>query len=313
MWAGKRIHRILEETALSKAVSRRRIAEILVLGLLLAYLVATRLLSRPPAPTPPHVPQPVSRVRQTPDAAIRARAMGDSQSQRGEFDEAIHSYRQALQLDPSNHDLFKALKQAIRSCKAAKFVFAGELQCGEALPAPKSATQARVMGDSRFKRGDYDAAIDSYEKGLKLSPSSAELQEKLDAAMQACEKDRVTLPVPFTCGARNPLVRLIPPASHPQVFRVGVGDVPIPADDIERILVPVGELTVPPSSKAPPGAFVVFPMRVNIDGDVTPGETESDENGLGPLVLSAAQAWKFHPPTIGGEQQAIDLHVIVIF
>jgi len=34
---------------------------------------------------------------------------------------------------------------------------------------------------------------------------------------------------------------------------------------------------------------------------------------LGPLVLSAAQAWKFQPPTIMGEQHAIDLHVIVIF
>ena len=299
---------------MSQGFTRSNLLASLTLGSLLAYLAATARPQGPrPTPTSPQVPRPVSRVPQNPNAMTRARVIGDFQYQRGEYDDAIHSYRQWLQLDPSNLEVRQRLRKTIRLCKAENSMLGEDFRCGATPPAPKSAAQARVMGDSQFKRGEYDEAIDSYKKGLKLAPSSAELHKKLAAAMQACQNDRVTLPVPFTCGTRNPLVRLIPPASHPQVVHPGVTDEPIPADDIERILVPVGKLTVPPSSKAPPGAFVVFPIRINIGGDVTPGETESDENGLGPLVLSAAQAWKFQPPTIMGEQHAIDLHVIVIF
>ena len=299
---------------MSQRITRWSLAAILTLGLPLAYRMATAQPQSPkPAPTSPQPPPPLSVVPQTRNAVTRGLTLGDFHFQRGEYDEAIAAYRRSLQLDPGNSEIIQRIKKTIRYCKMEIRVLGGDYVCGAAPPAPKSAMQARVMGDSQFKRGEYDEAIDSYQKGLKLAPSSAELRNKLDAAMKACQKDRVTLPVPFTCGARTPLVKLLTPASYPRVVHPGVTEESIPQDDIERILQPVGKLTVPPASNAPLGAFILFPMRVNIGGDVTPGETESDENGLGPLVLAAARAWKFRPPTIKGEHHAIDLRVIVIF
>jgi hypothetical protein len=169
------------------------------------------------------------------------------------------------------------------------------------------------MGDSQYHRGEYDDAIASYQEGLKLAPSSVDLHNKLDAAMKACRKSRVTLPVPFTCGARNPLVKLIPPATYPRVVRPGTREVTIPADEIERVLQPVGKLSVPPSSNAPPGAFVTFAVEVGISDNVILGQVESDGSGLAQQVLPAAKAWKFRPPMVRGKPVSITVHVIVIF
>jgi len=296
----------------SASPQRWALAAILALGLPLAFLAA-QTQGPSPAPTSTQPPPPLSKAPHTPNTVTRGLVMGDFKFHRGEYDEAIAAYRQSLQLAPSNSEIVRRITKTIRYCKAEIRVIGGDYLCGAAPPAPKSATEARTVGDSQFKRGEYDAAIDSYKEGLKLAPSSTELHSKLNAAIRACERDRATVPVPFTCGARAPFIKLIPPASYHRVVHPGVTEESIPQDDIERVLQPVGKLTVPTSSNAPPGAFVAFPMRVNIGGDVSPGETESDENGLGRAVLSAAQAWRFRPPTIRGEQHAIDLHVIVIF
>lgn len=312
-WSGKLVHRIRKGTAMLQGVTRWSLAAILTLGLLLVYLAARRPHSFWPATTSRRVPQPVSVAPQTPNPAIQARVMGDFHFKRGNWDEAIAAYKAALQLDPTNREVPQKLKDAIQGCKLEKRILGGDFRCGAPPPAPKSATQARVMGDLQFERGEYDEAIDSYKKGLKLAPSNAELQNRLDTAMKACQKDRVTLPVPFTCGARNPLVKLIPPGpparwdGHVDYGRL------VPANYLEISLEPVGSLSVPPSSNAPPMAVVVIAIHIDTSGDVTPAEVAFDENGLAPQVLEAAKAWKFHPPTLRGIPVGVSTQAIVVF
>jgi cytochrome c-type biogenesis protein CcmH/NrfG len=57
------------------------------------------------------------------------------------------------------------------------------------------------MGDFHFKLGEYDDAIASFREGLKLDPSNAELRQKLQEAIKACQSERATLGGNLKCGA----------------------------------------------------------------------------------------------------------------
>jgi tetratricopeptide (TPR) repeat protein len=56
--------------------------------------------------------------------------MGDFHLGRGEYDEAISSYQEGLNLDPSNAALRKKLDAAIRTCKKESAVLGENLSCG---------------------------------------------------------------------------------------------------------------------------------------------------------------------------------------
>jgi hypothetical protein len=58
-----------------------------------------------------------------------------------------------------------------------------------------------TMGDFHVTRGEYDDAIASYQKGLKLDPSNSLLLQKLEAGIKACKKENAILNEGMKCGS----------------------------------------------------------------------------------------------------------------
>jgi hypothetical protein len=58
------------------------------------------------------------------------------------------------------------------------------------------------LGDFHYKRGEYDDAIASYEEGLRMDPTNAELRQKLEETINACKKENAILNESFKCGGR---------------------------------------------------------------------------------------------------------------
>jgi len=56
------------------------------------------------------------------------------------------------------------------------------------------------MGRFHRGRGEYDEAIASFQEGLKLDPSNAEIRQELEKTIQACKKENAILNEGFKCG-----------------------------------------------------------------------------------------------------------------
>jgi serpin B len=111
---------------------------------------------------------------------------------------------------------------------------------------------------------------------------------------------------------RNPVVTLITSGEyHPLTLPVRKGMV-VPEYNVDGGLKPTN-LAIPPVPDAPAGAFVVFSIIIDPDGNVTPARLAADENGLGPQVMAAAKAWKFNPPTVRGAPVSTSIQVKVTF
>jgi len=69
-------------------------------------------------------------------------------------------------------------------------------------PIDQKAVRAAItMGDFLLGRGEYDDAIASYQKGLKLDPSNSLLLQKLEAGIKACKKENAILNEGLKCGS----------------------------------------------------------------------------------------------------------------
>jgi TonB family protein len=85
-----------------------------------------------------------------------------------------------------------------------------------------------------------------------------------------------------------------------------------PGSSVEGGLKPVN-LAMAPIPGAPAGAFVVFMISIDPNGNVTPTRILSDSDGLGPLAMAAAKKWKFNPPTVKGKPVSTSVAVKVAF
>jgi len=65
----------------------------------------------------------------------------------------------------------------------------------------KAVRAAMTMGDFHLGRGEYDDAIASYQKGLRLDPSNSLLLQKLEAGIKACKKENAILNEGLKCGS----------------------------------------------------------------------------------------------------------------
>lgn len=152
-----------------------------------------------PAPSPspsPKVELPSPPLDQSPVSVRGKAAEGDYHLRRGEFDQAIDLYQQALKLDPSNPGIIQKLAQAIKACKTENAVMDSHDKCGADL------IKKRISdGDYHLRRGEFDQAIASYQEGWKLDPSNALLRKKLDGAIQACKQENAVEALHLKCGA----------------------------------------------------------------------------------------------------------------
>ena len=79
--------------------------------------------------------------------------------------------------------------------------------CEAPSPAAPAADSVRVRaklaeGNFYVHRGEYDQAIASFQEGLKLDPSSAELRYQLDRAIKACNTQNKVTNEHHSCGER---------------------------------------------------------------------------------------------------------------
>jgi len=65
---------------------------------------------------------------------------------------------------------------------------------------PKEVKAKLTMGRFHRGRGEYDEAIASFQEGLKLDPSNAEIRQELEKTIQACKKENAILNEGFKCG-----------------------------------------------------------------------------------------------------------------
>ena len=66
---------------------------------------------------------------------------------------------------------------------------------------PKEVKASLTMGRFHRQRGEYDDAIASFQRGLRLDPSNAEIRKELDATITACKKENSILNEGLKCGA----------------------------------------------------------------------------------------------------------------
>jgi tetratricopeptide (TPR) repeat protein len=100
-----------------------------------------------PAPGTRPIPHPAA-------AAVSAREvkakinMGDFHLGRGEYDEAITSYDEGLQLDPSNTTLRQKLNAAVKACQKQNSILNEGMNC--AAPSPVPSAQGQEIGEAKM-------------------------------------------------------------------------------------------------------------------------------------------------------------------
>jgi len=108
--------------------------------------------------------------------------LGDSQLRFGAFQEAVGSFKMAVERDPKNADYYRNLSRA----------YSGLKQYDEALTAAKrsvelepTASSYRALGDVHLAQKRYDEAIAAYEKGAAAAPSNPDIPMGLGRALVA--------------------------------------------------------------------------------------------------------------------------------
>ena len=161
---------------------------------------------QPAGNPPPAVAAPLSALERETRNKI---TVGDFHLGRGEYDDAIVSYREGFKLDPSNTILRYKLNRAIETCKKENAALNEGFTCGvgnPTRPTPISIGNRIGRGDSYLGEGKYDDAIASYQEGLKMDPSNAEIRYKLNAAIESCKKENSVLNLGLKCGAGGPAI-----------------------------------------------------------------------------------------------------------
>jgi TonB family protein len=117
---------------------------------------------------------------------------------------------------------------------------------------------------------------------------------------------------PAAAAVRNPVVQLLPSGPF-QAWTRPIQKGQIATDNsVDGGLRPIND-AVPPLPNAPAGAYVVFTINIDNDGNVKPVRYLSDDNGLSPQVMAAAKDWKFNPPTVKGKPVSTSISVKIPF
>lgn len=72
---------------------------------------------------------------------------------------------------------------------------------GSPEPTDEAGRKLTTLGDFHLQRGEYDDAIESYQRGLRINPSDAALRARLNSAIESCKKEVAILHTEDKCGA----------------------------------------------------------------------------------------------------------------
>jgi stress-induced-phosphoprotein 1 len=119
------------------------------------------------------------------EQAELAKEKGNQAVKSKQYDEAISHYTEAIKLDPTNHVYYSNRS----SVYAAKKDFVNALKDGEKAVEINSTWSKGYLrkGIAQFYLGKYEAAINTFNKGLELGPDNAQLKKYLTDAKKGLE------------------------------------------------------------------------------------------------------------------------------
>lgn len=108
--------------------------------------------------------------------------------QKGEVEKSIGLYTQAIEIDPDNHVLYSNRSAAYMKQDSKSKALKDAERCVELAPEWTKGYNRLGVAQQSLKR--FDAAMDSFKKGLQLEPSNTTLWAALSACQEAYEKDK---------------------------------------------------------------------------------------------------------------------------
>ena len=113
---------------------------------------------------------------------------GNEAFQGGDIDLAIRFFSQALDIDPDNHIIYSNRSAAyMKADSKSKALYDAE-KCVQL--APQWAKGYTRLGAAQQSLRRFDAAIDSFKKGIELEPSNKSLWNSLKSCQDAYEIDK---------------------------------------------------------------------------------------------------------------------------
>lgn len=133
--------------------------------------------------------------------ADEAKAKGNAAFSSRRYDEAVEHFTEAVRLAPENHVLYSNRSASYASLHKYKEALA-DAQQTVALK-PDWAKGYSRLGAAFHGLLEFDSAVDAFERGLKIDPSSEVLKSGLADARAAKEKDEAGMGM----GGGNPLAK----------------------------------------------------------------------------------------------------------
>lgn len=135
------------------------------------------------------------------ELAAAAKSRGNTAFTSGDFQTAVEAFSEAIENDPTDHIFYSNRSGAYASLHDYELALSDANKCIELKPEfIKGYSRA---GQALFQLGEYEKAKQTYEKGLKLDNSNAQLKEGLEETTKA-----LTSPPP----SKNPLGDLFGPS-----------------------------------------------------------------------------------------------------
>src|SRR5579872_925146 len=128
-------------------------------------------------------------ARPTPISTATRIARGDFYLQRGEYDDAIALYEEALKMDPSNAEIRYKLNRAVDTCKKENAALNKGLSCGaggSVVPPMGGSGRDRIAGI--IVRGNVRIPAPKLRKSISIFPGDIYDPAKIDRDVAALNK-----------------------------------------------------------------------------------------------------------------------------
>lgn len=121
----------------------------------------------------------------SPELSLQEKEKGNTFFKQNEFPEAIKAYTEAIKRNPTDHTLYSNRAAAYNKLGEYNFVIKDCDQCLELKPDFIKALIRK--GNVQYQLKQFGAALETFEKGMKIDSANVELQEGFERVIQAMQ------------------------------------------------------------------------------------------------------------------------------